>query len=402
MLTRIDLGHFKCFELLKLPLRMFTLLSGTNASGKSSLLQALVLLHQTMRDHEWSQRLMLNGHSIKLGTVADVVDQHARRSCEIALETDKHTCRWEFFGEPAEMSMAVARVSAEGRELERRQGGWYRPGSSDSISERHSLYQLYPWDEYELSDAMNFAPTGGMLHGLAYLSAEREGPRETYPLEAVHAPGDVGGRGEHTVSMLHFGGDSRVLDQLAIAGIPPTLLRQTEARMKEFFAGCELDLQKIPQANAVTLGLRTSRDMEFLRPLHTGFGLTQVLPIVVAALSAQSGGILLIENPEVHLHPAGQAAMGRFLAEVASAGVQVILETHSDHVLNGVRRAVKTNTLNARDAALHFFAPRPLAEREGIAQVQSPLLDGDGNIDTWPDGFFDQIDKDTNYFAGWS
>ena len=402
MLTRIDLGHFKCFEFLKLPFRPLTLLSGTNASGKSSLLQALVLVHQTMRDHEWSRRLMLNGHSIKLGTVADVVDQHARRSCEIALETDKHTCRWEFSGEPAEMSMEVTRVAADGLELEFQSSGSYGSISSDPGSEKYSLYQLYPWQGHELSDAANFASTGGMLHGLAYLSAEREGPRETYPLEAMHAPGDVGGRGEHTVSMLHFGGDSRVLDQLAVVGIPPTLLRQVEARMKEFIAGCELDLQKIPQANAVTLGLRTSRDMDFHRPLHTGFGLTQVLPIVAAALSAQSGGILLIENPEVHLHPAGQAAMGRFLAEVASAGVQVILETHSDHVLNGVRRAVKQSILNAEDAALHFFAPRPLTEREGIAQVQSPLLDGDGNIDTWPDGFFDQFDKDTNYFAGWS
>ncbi|MDE0027269.1 MAG: DUF3696 domain-containing protein [Spirochaetaceae bacterium] len=402
MLTRIDLGHFKCFEILKLPLRPLTLLSGSNASGKSSLLQALVLLHQTMRDHEWSRQLLLNGHSIKLGTVADVVDQHARRSCEIALETEDYSCRWEFFGEPAEMSMEVTRVAARGVELEFQSSGAYASISSDPASKEYSLYQLYPWQNHELSDAVNLASPGGMLHGLAYLSAEREGPRETYPLESVHAPGDVGARGEHAVSMLHFGGDSRVLDQLVVGGVPPTLLRQVEARMNGFFAGCELDLQKIPQANAVTLGLRTSRDMDFHRPLHTGFGLTQVLPIVVAALSAKSDGVLLIENPEVHLHPAGQAAMGRFLAEVASAGVQVILETHSDHVLSGVRRAVKQNTLNANDAALHFFAPRPLAERKGVAQVQSPMLDDDGNIDAWPDGFFDQFDKDTNYFAGWS
>ena len=402
MLELLELRQFKCFELLRLPLSNLTILSGTNASGKSSILQALMLLHQTMRDHEWSRLLFLNGHSIKLGTVADVVDQHARRSCEIALATEDRTCRWEFSGEPTEMSMEVIRVAAGDVELEHQSSGAYASIASDPSSEAYSLYQLHPWLNQELSDAVAWALPGGMLHGLTYLSAEREGPRETYPLEAMLGPGDVGGRGEHAVSMLYFGGDSRVLDRLAVAGVPPTLLRQVEARMKEFFPGCELDLQKIPQANAVTLGLRTSRDMDFHRPLHTGFGLTQVLPIVVAALSAQSDGILLIENPEVHLHPAGQAAMGRFLAEVASAGVQVILETHSDHVLNGVRRAVKRNTLNAEDTALHFFAPRALTEREGIAQVQSPLLDDDGNIDTWPDGFFDQFDKDTNFFAGWS
>ena len=79
MLIRIDLRHFKCFESLKLPLRPLTLLSGANAAGKSSVLQALVLLHQTMREHEWSSRLMLNGTAVELGTVADVIDQvHGR------------------------------------------------------------------------------------------------------------------------------------------------------------------------------------------------------------------------------------------------------------------------------------------------------------------------------------
>ena len=153
-----------------------------------------------------------------------------------------------------------------------------------------------------------------MLHGLVYLSAEREGPRETYPLEDLRDSGDVGARGEHAVSVLHAAGDRRVLAPLAVADVPPTMLRQVEARMRDFFPGCELDLQKVPQANAVTLGLRTSRDLDFHRPVHTGFGLTQVLPIVVAALSATAGGLLMIENPEVHLHPASQATMGQFLA----------------------------------------------------------------------------------------
>ena len=94
--------------------------------------------------------------------------------------------------------------------------------------------------------------------------------------------------------------------------------------------------------------------------------------------------------------------MGGFLAEVAAAGVQVILETHSDHVLNGVRRAVKNDVLVPGDVALHFFRPRQDAERDGVEQVQSPHLDSEGNIDDWPDGFFDQFDKDMNYFAGWS
>lgn len=90
--------------------------------------------------------------------------------------------------------------------------------------------------------------------------------------------------------------------------------------------------------------------------------------------------------------------MGQFLSDVASAGIQVILETHSDHVLNGVRRSVKAARLNAEHVAIHFFRPRV----EGETQVMSPMLDPTGNIDEWPHGFFDQFDKDMNYFAGWS
>ena len=111
MLRRIDLRHFKCFTLLKLPLCPLTLLSGANASGKSSVLQALALLHQTMREHEWSSRLMLNGSAVCLGAVADVIDQmHGRRSVEITLLDDEQEFQWEFTGERTEMSMEVMRV----------------------------------------------------------------------------------------------------------------------------------------------------------------------------------------------------------------------------------------------------------------------------------------------------
>jgi predicted ATPase len=156
-------------------------------------------------------------------------------------------------------------------------------------------------------------------------------------------------------------------------------------------------VQQVPQTNAVTLGLRTSADTGFHRPIHVGFGLTQVLPIIIAALSAIEGSILLIENPEVHLHPGGQALMGQFLADVARAGVQVMVETHSDHVLNGIRRAVKGRRLEPEQVAIHFFRMRS----KELPQVLSPQLDSSGNIDIWPDGFFDQFDKDMNHFAGW-
>jgi predicted ATPase len=377
VLTRLDLRFFKCFELLRLPLGPLTLLSGSNASGKSSILQALVLLHQTMREHEWSTRLMLNGAAIRLGTVSDVVDKvHGRSTFEIGVVNDAVQYQWTFIGDRSEMSMAVECVAVGG-------------GANEEPKVLRHL--LPPMSDGTISSLAN------KLRGLTYITAERVGPREVYTVEDRQIAPVVGPVGEHAVSVLNWGRDERVLDELVLAGKPPTRLRQVEERMRMLFPGCAFVLQQVPQTNAVTLGLRTSDDTDFHRPIHVGFGLTQVFPIIVAALSANPNDILLIENPEVHLHPAGQALIGQFLVDVARAGVQVIIETHSDHVLNGIRRSVKAERLKPEQVAIHFFRPR---SPDG-AQVLSPQLDSSGNIDTWPEGFFDQFDKDMNHFAGW-
>ena len=374
MLTQIDLRYFKCFELLHLPLRPLTLLSGPNASGKSSVLQSLALLHQTMRGDEWSTRLMLNGEAVRLGTVLDIVDKvHGRHTCEIGLIDEEAAYHWTFTGERWEMSMAVERVVA----------------GDEVLNKPDQLRYLLPPDT-----ALSLVER---VRDLTYLTAERIGPREIYDIEDPQIAPVVGPAGEHAVSVLYSRRDEYVRDELVLPDVPATRLRQVEARMRTFFPGCGLTVQQVPQANAVTLGFRTSDDVDFHRPIHAGFGITQILPIVIASLSARRDDLLLIENPEVHLHPAGQALMGQFLAEVARAGVQVILETHSDHVLNGIRRAVKAQQLPAEQVSIHFFKPRSV---DG-AQVVSPILDSTGNIDAWPDGFFDQFDKDMNHFAGW-
>ncbi len=379
MITRLDLRHFKCFRELKLPLGSLTLLSGANASGKSSVLHALGLLQQTIREHEWSTRLILNGVSARLGVVSDVVDQvYGRRECEIGLVYSDREYRWRFRGERSEMAMEVASVRAKGEE----------------IDEPKVLRRLMPVhiDDDRLAKH---------LESLTYLTAERMGPREVYQLDDPQVAPVVGPTGEDAVSVLHLGRDEMVLPALRLAGRPPTRWWQVTARMENFFPGCGLSIEAIPHANAVTLGLRTSASTEFHRPINTGFGLTQILPLIVASISAKEDDMLLIENPEVHLHPAGQAAMGEYLVEVAAAGIQVLIETHSDHILNGVRRAVKNGVHPPDDVLLHFFRPRDESEGGGRPQVESPAIDAAGNVDAWPEGFFDQFDKDTSFFAGW-
>lgn len=120
-----------------------------------------------------------------------------------------------------------------------------------------------------------------------------------------------------------------------------------------------------------------------------GFGVSYALPIVVAGLTAATGGLMIVENPEAHLHPAGQSRMGVFLAWLASTGVQVIVETHSDHVLNGMRRAIGEHAfLNPDKAVVHFF------DHATPLKVQELRFTERGSVSHWPQGFFDQYQID--------
>lgn len=365
MLKRLDLKTFKCFETLRLPLGPLTLLSGPNASGKSSALQALVLLHQTMQENEWSTRLVLNGSVCQLGNVTDVVDKNGgTNSFEIRLAEGDNGCQWWFVGDRSDMSMRVERVDVQG----------------NVTDQPNPLQNLLPTDAHETALALV-----SQVRSLTYISAEREGPREVYPLEDQFAVTRVGPKGENAISIFYRRRDEPVSEPLRLSGIAPTLRHQVGARLDTFFSGCTIDVQQVRDTSVITLGISTSESTGFVRPVHCGFGITQVLPIVIAALSIPEGSLLLIENPEVHLHPAGQALMGRFMAGLAHSGIQVIIETHSDHFMDGVRIAVREGELLPSEAAFHYF------QREGNRSVvTSPEIDGDGRLSEWPAGFFDQ------------
>jgi predicted ATPase len=394
MLTAIELESFKCFERLVLPLRPLTLLSGKNASGKSTVFQALVLLHQTAVEAEWSSELRLNGSLISLGTAGDVIDKMTgRRTFGISLAMASSRCDWmfEIGGDRQVMSVPVRSVRWSASDVPPLEY------AADEVQVT-PLQFLLPREWHQNGDGPSYFAEN--LKRLQYISAERLGPREIYPFTDASRR-DVGARGENAPALLYRFGAEKVREQLVLDTAPPTLLRQTEAWMRVFFPGCGLDVQLVPNANQVSLGLRTSDATTYHRPQHLGFGLTHVLPILTAALAAQPSQVLLVENPEVHLHPAGQSLMGQFLARVAAAGIQVLIETHSDHVLNGARRAVRDGLLPPNDVAVHFFHDRDRVAAEGVSQVISPRLDSQGNIDHWPEGFFDQFDKDMSYFAGW-
>ncbi len=214
-----------------------------------------------------------------------------------------------------------------------------------------------------------------------------------YDVEQQH---QIGPDGRYAVAYLDAHAKTEVLPKLRHPDAADvTVGSQMAAWFGEVSPGTRLFVQPYPEIGRVTLGIGFEASRIQTRPFtapNVGFGLSYVLPVLVAILTADVGTVVLVENPEAHLNPKGQVAMGHLLAQASAAGVQVLVETHSDHVLNGMRVAVKRKIVAPEQLAIHFFDRRTTEDRF-VHYVQSPRIDSDGRIDKWPDGFFDQWER---------
>ena len=354
MIRSFEVRNFKAFKDLTLRLGQLVLLSGVNSSGKSSVLQALRLAELAMTRGPTVQLNHLMG--LELGETTDVLNREAlAQDIELAVHTD---------------------------------------GGVDRL-------RLIAPDDQDRSVALEvLPPVPGLAEGRrwqvdTYLGAERVGPRDI--LEIAPDGGtrvDVGVRGEFTAHMLDLFDRRRVPDALlhpSTDEIPlkPTLGSQSEAWLSSIVHPTRIRSTWLPQTSAAALQFRDlDVTAEWVRPANVGFGLTHCLPIIVAALGSTPGAVFIVENPEAHLHPRAQSEIGKFLARVAASGVQTIVETHSDHVLNGVRVAVAAEQLlSAEDVVVHFFG----AAGTGPTEI---TLNGNGSLSVWPSGFFDQAVED--------
>lgn len=370
MINTLFLDHFKCFEHLRLPLAPLTVLAGVNAAGKSTVIQALVLLHQGGMTR-FSTSLQLNGELVQLGSFDDIVDKETGRdSFGIGVQSGDCSLSWEFQSQDRTSLVVPGRCTLP---VETRK------------AEHDALHQVEE-----------------AIGTLGYLCTDRIGPRETYVVNAAESANlSPGPRGEFTPWLIHRLDEHEVLPELRQEKAALTLPRQVEAWLADFFPGAGMDIQPISGANLVLLSIRTRQDGKFHRPQNVGFGLTHVLPVLTLCLGAKRGQVLAIENPEAHLHPSAQAKMGYFLGRVAAAGVQVIVESHSDHILNGLRKAVRDKRLKCDQVAIHFFDRRERLP-EGGTQIISPVINDQGQLSIWPGGFFDQYEKDLAELTGWS
>ncbi|RZJ46222.1 MAG: DUF3696 domain-containing protein [Brevundimonas sp.] len=371
MIDSITLGNFKCFENEEIPLRRLTLLSGINGAGKSSVIQSLLILRQIfLRADYRGAEVALSGDLVDLGRAADILYSLATEDV-ISLEVKGQ-------GRTLEAGWLV--------DLETGEASW---GNRDEVEEEiGTLAEL----QFPL---FNGGPVGAhRVAAFNYLNAERFGPRKSLAMGTGGAAlFDVGKHGEKVFDALLAHQNSIVLD----AADPRRLERadgdrlrdQVEAWLDEISPGVRLGIAGFVSADVAVGSFSFGREGALrspdYRPTNVGFGLSYILPVLAALLAAPAGGLVLIENPEAHLHPRGQTRMGELCARAAAAGVQVIIETHSDHVLDGARLAVRSGLLSGEDTIFHF-----LHQQDGHTVRRTPTIDSEGRLSEWPDGFFDQ------------
>lgn len=350
MLSEINLSEFKCFGDSRLDFGGLTVLAGVNGAGKSTVLQALLLLHQSAVNGQ----LRLNGDCVRLGGPADVLREDAaeRRARVSAADASGETC-------------AV--------DLDFRDAGATTLGT--------------------------VVRTGSVVGtpGLWYLNAERVGPRAVFPYRREYDPnGPLGRTGEFTAQHLAQNWDAHV-DWGADHGHPRQEGKRLGDRVSAWMTDVSPGVRVLPAVDersdsaSLRFGFQHAGAVASdFRSTHVGFGLTYGLPVVVAACGLPRNGLLLVENPEAHLHPMGQSQAGRLLAYAAANERQVVVETHSDHLLNGLRLAVAEGKLAADRVRIHYFTRGAAGE----VLVTSPILEQNGQLSAWPPGFFDQIEVD--------
>ena len=346
--------------------------------GKSTVIQSLLLIRQSCDRDGRIREIRLSGELFSAGTARDAVRLDADRKLKIELS-------------------------------EEQEGDFTVTGAYDSGTNPRTLSL-----ERECAAPKVLADRAGKM--FCYLSAERVGPRVTYPIatDSSDLGGAIGKQGENSAfflsrckvegARLHDGWYS-VLPTFKGFTSPPmapnkppnledvSIYHVANAFLSWVVPGATFDAIENDEADYSRLTFNHYRrdPNAYVRPTNIGYGLTQVLPVIAGLVALDRNGLFLLENPEAHLHPLGQSRIGSIVALGASSGPQIVLETHSDHVVNGIRLAVKMGWIKSEHVVFHYFVKSP---EENQSSVEVLSVDAGGRLSNWPSGFFDQIEKD--------
>lgn len=408
-ISNLRLKNFKSFDKLDIEIKNLTLLTGINSAGKSSLIQSLLLLAQSELNRSMTiSRLMtdtflskffkddfydwqkLINNSFGDGSSENVEELkkrlHLKINNSLLDQEPKLNLRKPFVDVVSAKSLLNVSAKEDLVEIE-------------VCSEDKKIFVCFEVsaDQNEDSIPCQLESTSGIdlnllsSNSFQYLSAERVSARTwyDYSLDTIKNNG-IGIHGDYAPHYLAYFKSKEI--ELKALKHPATKTLQiqenTQAWLTDISEGIDINVELRDDLKQVLLTY--SYGGHTFNPKNVGFGITYVLPVIVAILKAKKGDLLIVENPESHLHPSGQVAIAKLIAIAASAGVQIIVESHSDHILNGIRVATKQGIIKPDQERVYYFEKK-LGKCN--SNVHKLLIDDSGNVDNWPKGFFDEWDN---------
>ncbi len=367
-MEKLKIKNFKCFNDIEVDLNKLTILTGSNSAGKSTVLQSLLYLRRTV-EHcgEWDKEnsvylfdkpnglnVELNGsYCLSLGS-SNLILPKDSSDTEIEIGILKNEKIFNIY------------FNTESDNL------WLKP--DDSENKEAGDFSIFKQEFY-------------------YLNAERLGPRVKQNIKFYDYP-NTGYRGEFVAQLLgdtNFTYRFKVDDKRKnLSNKSSNLEQQTNAWLN--FILPNTNVHSSYDVKTLSAQIQVENELSNYKTTspNVGFGISYVLPIIVTGLIAKENRYMIIENPEAHLHPSAQSKMGQFLAMVAKSGVKVIVETHSDHIINGIQIAVAKKEFSAEDVTINFFN----RDNTNQPEVKNIQLNDKAELSEWPQGFFDQSQKD--------
>ena len=363
MITQIQIDNFKSIKKATVNTKNLNVLMGLNGMGKSSFIQMLLLLMQSDKLEE--RVIDLNGILAQIGQGSDALYQFAEE---------------DFIGFGIQFDNA-------------QKFNW-------KFNYQKDKDKLFAETGFTKDQMKNFRM---QTNKFQYISAERIGPRDLYEASSVVVADkkQLGLLGEYAAYFINlFGAEYDVKDNLRHPNATTSKLNaQINAWLKEISPGVSINTKYVPEVNKVILDYQfdfNNTKTNSFRPKNVGFGISYVLPIVLALLTVEENKIIVIENPESHIHPRGQAELGKLIALAAQTNAQIFVETHSDHIINGIRVAVnqfhaKAGNLGiAKDNVNIMYFDKTTTDKEQYSNITSILVDKNGELNEYPKDFLDE------------
>lgn len=386
MLDRITLSGFRaCADTTPLVLGPLTVLAGPNNTGKSSFIGALLSLVQSQQAAS-RHRLLLSGDWVDLGPFDELLSpDHQTFSIGLEGRVDGEAISvvWDFAEEVARRNRPEARVTQVEFSLGEADPVAWQVDESGALVGPTAAQLLHPAAVLRVgAPGLRFLPY--LAEQVLAVGPYRAPPARLAPFR-VGTDGSLVGQFGQYAAEAFWQRRNELTDVLpAGADASDTVASAMNAWWSRIL-GDEITVN-VEEIDRFGFAVRLDTSGISNRSLaQVGFGLSQLWPILVAGLASRPGDLVIIETPEAHLHPGAQHRVAGFFVELARRGRQVIVETHSEHVVAAASLAVKRREIAPVDLALSFFS-----QTKGRTRIQRIDVDLSGRRLASPEGFFDQ------------